>query len=250
MDCNRFNDLISLYIDNELSKEEEKIFLNHLDNCNNCKEKYEQMKMISDYLKDSEEVELPPGYNLKLREKLSKEKSYNNKNKYRWKYISTIAATFLILITSVSLVPKLLGNMGKSMNDNMKMAEDNYITEFNAGTAKNEAMDENKMEDKKNIEKTRYGTADIVFTSEENDLNESIEEIKNYVLNNNGYVNSEYSFADNQMTKEIIITVPVDKLNNLIEFIENKLTIADRDDNNYRDSDTEYVKLRIIVKEK
>lgn len=57
INCEIFNDLLPLVIDNVASKESEKAVLNHIDECTDCKEIYDSMKkeMIND---DLEEIEI------------------------------------------------------------------------------------------------------------------------------------------------------------------------------------------------
>ncbi|WDV47301.1 DUF4349 domain-containing protein [Clostridiaceae bacterium M8S5] len=105
MNCMKFDESISLYIDGQLDKIDQKEFEQHLENCEKCRKQYEQMKQIIEMTKDIELEELPKDYKKSLRQKLeqcNKDKSKNKSN--IWKKYSLVAASLLVVITSAMLL--------------------------------------------------------------------------------------------------------------------------------------------------
>lgn len=102
MNCSQFTQMVSLYLDNELNETEIKEFEIHLNNCEKCKSEYEEMLFLTNILRDCEEVELPDDYGDRFRQKLELEKSKKTKN-FNFKAISTIAASLVIVVTSIGL---------------------------------------------------------------------------------------------------------------------------------------------------
>ena len=58
MACNKYSELISLCIDNELKEEKKKELLNHLEECDECKKEYDELlelrKELSSFVKESD----------------------------------------------------------------------------------------------------------------------------------------------------------------------------------------------------
>lgn len=105
MNCNEFNEKISLYIDNQLNDMQKKEFEQHLNSCDKCKNDYNQMVQILEFARDCEQEELPSNYKATLREKLEEcQRSNVKKKRINWKKYSAIAAGLLVIVTSVSLL--------------------------------------------------------------------------------------------------------------------------------------------------
>ena len=74
MDCKLIQELIIDYIDNELNEENEKIVKGHLDNCSDCRKKYEEIKLTIDYImKNSNNIDTEK--EIKLNTNINKAKS-------------------------------------------------------------------------------------------------------------------------------------------------------------------------------
>ena len=68
--CTEVRNLISLYIDDELSKAELEEFNEHINSCSHCRAELEEIKTIVRLCRDIDEVELPANFKLELHEKL------------------------------------------------------------------------------------------------------------------------------------------------------------------------------------
>lgn len=249
MNCKRVNDLISFYIDNEVSKEEKTLLEEHMKTCDSCKEKYEQMKTIVNYLNDSEEVELPNGYDIKLREKLYEEKS-RTVTKFNWKYISTLAATLLILITSVSLIPKLQNNFKQHLYMKNESVEDYQ----NVESAPNVELADDASKNKsigltERYIKDEYSGTEPMILIESYNIKKSTTEIINITINNDGIISLDKFINKEQKKKELVILVPSDKINKVVNSINKKMRVTEMnfEENNLYDLGSEHIQLRIII---
>lgn len=103
MNCDKFDNDISFYIDNELSDIEKKEFELHFMKCEKCRKKYESMISVLKIVRADEQVELPEGYRETLKGKLLKASREQRKTK-NWKLMASIAASLLVLFTSYELI--------------------------------------------------------------------------------------------------------------------------------------------------
>ncbi|AOY76708.1 DUF4349 domain-containing protein [Clostridium formicaceticum] len=116
MDCKNIDNYISSYIDGCLTEREEDDFEKHINQCETCKAKYENLKMILDCVHEIEEVPLPKNFSAELGEKLREEAATSEvdinskvdlKKKRlskKWKFIGGIAAGLLIMMMSVTML--------------------------------------------------------------------------------------------------------------------------------------------------
>src|SRR6056297_1172527 len=115
MNCKECKEKISLYIDNELTDKEAAEFEEHLKECDNCRVEFENTKSIVETVKNMPLEKLPEGYCEKLNNKLIEKKKI--KNKWNWRRITAIAATFVVLIGAVFIFSNLDMGRGKTSND-------------------------------------------------------------------------------------------------------------------------------------
>lgn len=111
MSCEQFREGMSPYIDGMLEGDEKIEFEAHLKSCLICRKEFEQFKAIMDEVHNLPEQKLPKDYHKDLMLKLYKAKE-TNKPKYKsfytnWKVLSTLAASFILLIFVVGS----LGNL-------------------------------------------------------------------------------------------------------------------------------------------
>ena len=66
MNCKDMNELLSLYIDNELSDTERKGFEDHLEACEACRHEVEEISQLVHACCEIEEAELPEGFKQEL----------------------------------------------------------------------------------------------------------------------------------------------------------------------------------------
>lgn len=99
MKCEQVREMISLYIDNELSKEEKIEFEKHIKGCKECYDEYLSILEVVKSINSIEELPLPEGFRDDLRIKLE-ENQRANKN-MRFKGISKWTSVAAILVVGV-----------------------------------------------------------------------------------------------------------------------------------------------------
>lgn len=100
MRCEYYQELLSPYLDKELTKEEQEALEIHLQSCAYCRASLDRLQEMLKHLKVLQDVELPEGFHEKLMEKIG-EQTTTDKTKKRsipkWiGYISSLAGLFLI----------------------------------------------------------------------------------------------------------------------------------------------------------
>lgn len=278
MDCKSFEEKMSLYIDDMLDAVEKNEFKQHLNECSKCRTLFKNMNSIVNYARDCEEIELPEDFNEKLIIKLKeikKPKGYKNK----FKVLSTIAAAFLIVIISVSMMIDFLGNnskMGKRANYEtqeapMQMASESkpsqpeldrgeasdYSTSYGTDSNRSESIKltvegnakQSKLENRKIIDEA-YVELDV------EDYDEVFNEIIDYIKFLGGYIeNSESGYQHNKFREEkeplkrgyLRVRVPSDKFEDAIKYIDS-LGIIKRKNLTGRDITEQYYDIENRVK--
>lgn len=106
MNCDKALDMISLYIDGQLSAREKKLFEEHIASCSKCKEELEFMQNVINNVNNlDEEKELPKDFHKNLMVKIDStntaKKQIDNKiaklNRFK-KYYTAIAAAFAVVV--------------------------------------------------------------------------------------------------------------------------------------------------------
>ncbi len=102
MKCENCLEKMSLYLDEDLNKQEQEELFNHIAECESCKKEFEELKNIVGDLRKAEFLELPENYHKELMERISEEKiipvDFTSKKKSNWKKYTSIAAGFLVLV--------------------------------------------------------------------------------------------------------------------------------------------------------
>src|SRR6056297_1459051 len=157
MNCRECKEKISLYIDNELTDKEAEEFEEHLKECDNCRVEFENTKYIIETVKNIPLEKLPEGYCEKLHDKLIENKS---KNRWNWKRMTAIAATFVILLGATYIFSNAGLGGGKSSNDMGFMEE---AAEEPAFPAEGQSVDYEEAEYDKALEEEMgfSGTGDV-----------------------------------------------------------------------------------------
>lgn len=105
MSCNKYDDKLSFYVQNELSEAEQNDINEHIKTCCSCNMKVEELGTLMDKISDFEEVELPEDFHESLLSRAEKELWTENKFKPPYsrlaKYASA-AAVFALCIFSVT----------------------------------------------------------------------------------------------------------------------------------------------------
>jgi hypothetical protein len=102
--CGDIRELMTLYIENDLNKDSNLDFEEHLYNCNSCRLEFEEFKTVIKLCEEINDEEIPDGFSQSLHDKLviEKQKQDNDKkliykNKY-FKVITSIAAVLLLVV--------------------------------------------------------------------------------------------------------------------------------------------------------
>lgn len=92
MKCNEIRDYMSLELDNELSKEEQKKLEEHLASCEACTVLFEEYKAIQSAMKESEMLELPKGFEEELHFRLMtvKQEEHQSQKPRLWDKIKSV----------------------------------------------------------------------------------------------------------------------------------------------------------------
>lgn len=221
MNCKEFKEKISLYIDKELTDEEALEFEKHLKECHNCRVEFENTKRIIEIVKNMPLEKLPEGYCEKLNNKLL-EKS--KKNKWNWRRITAIAATFIILIGATFVFSNLGLGGGKTSNDMGFMEEAAEEPAFPAeapSMGQDVALEEAEYDDALREEMGFSGASDgeknVGITSEDTNYRDRelkiiktgsleietsaydiyVERIESIVRDNKGYIENMETYTNN-----------------------------------------------------
>jgi len=132
--CKEMNQLVSLYIENELSGTELAEFEAHIRECEACTKEINDIKAIICLCKDMPEEELPENFKDKLHEKLLKEKKNSRfilfKNGYI-KSFSAVAAGILLIISVNGILNGGLFSNKKGMTGHIANSEATASDEMN-----------------------------------------------------------------------------------------------------------------------
>ncbi|SHH14473.1 zf-HC2 domain-containing protein [Tepidibacter thalassicus] len=200
MDCNKFNESISDYIDGMLNGFEKREFEEHLVKCIDCKNRYDEMVNIIKSLNDIEEVPLPDNYDEILRNKLEKERI--NIKKISWAKYLAMAAYVAIVVFSLSIFnttekidnvaqenidikQKIISNDKEKIDKEINVASNNKTRKIEKKNVKKFIAKQNENYDKKELkEKEKENDLNVaLFESEKtkidnadgkNDINQAI----------------------------------------------------------------------------
>ncbi|MGL4791624.1 MAG: DUF4349 domain-containing protein, partial [Anaerotignaceae bacterium] len=242
MDCNRASELMNLYIDSMINKEEKELLLQHLKACNCCAEEFEFIKDMVKSLNEEEFLPLPENYHEELMEKINETKieklEVAFKRKRNWRKYTTVAAAALAVIV-VGGIGLNSGSLNKSSLEygngvsarNSMGTTDAAMQEMAVATAPDMVTtEEYSMDSNTSVEKEIYDGDATVYNEEDrkriksgsmslavDNFEETVENIKNDVSNKNGYVENYYSYVyytdqeNNISLKQGNVTIRVDK---------------------------------------
>lgn len=137
MKCDEMQELLSLYIDNQLEESEVKAVEEHLSACSACKREYDELKEMTDFLGQAATVPVPDTFSLRLKKALKEEKQSMidagiiargvTSKKNRWRVIASVAAVFMVGVLSFGFYDDVLGTL-----------TDQFRGQDQAGTAQTE----------------------------------------------------------------------------------------------------------------
>lgn len=96
MKCIEYSELISAYVDEMLSPQEEEKLMKHLKTCQACQEELEVLKQMQVMCQSIEEVSLPDQFHQDLMKRLKSEKQVKKTTQFKWQYGSALVATMLV----------------------------------------------------------------------------------------------------------------------------------------------------------
>jgi len=276
MKCEDIRKNLDLFIDSEILSDEERKEINaHLDQCEDCKREYEEMKKIKEELKALGDVELPKNFHDDLMNKL---KGTNKKSQpfmqRHYKWFATAAAVMLLGIMTTAGM--LLLPFGFKSEAPMAMYDKSMDTNF-AGPSAVEftesldydragddeypeiklTMNEAVTEERKIIKgiHIELDTQDIELAF--NSIHTQVSAVGGYVeysnIGNVGYYYDERTKSQEEMRyASINLRVPSDKLDDMVAYVEGlgevrtkSLNTTDQTDYYYDiDSQIENLKVR------
>lgn len=137
MNCTDFQKNINEYIDNELEDKLSNTLMKHIDECENCKNEYNDLLEIKAMLSNLEELELPKGFSEELHEKLEavvlEDKKVVNISDYfkKYKVIISVAAVVLISVFAINT-----SDFGFKNNNMFKSSDFDMAEEENSESSK------------------------------------------------------------------------------------------------------------------
>lgn len=150
MSCNEIRELLSPYIDNLLEEGQIDKICNHLDSCPSCNRLYHELKDMTLLLSQAEALEVPAGFEQRLKESLQEVKKEEFKkvnkglitNKRRtWRMVSSIAAIFVVGILSYGVYNEVISPIPNSLRETGKIENTRslYVEEDGSATLQREA---------------------------------------------------------------------------------------------------------------
>ncbi len=139
MNCGDVKQLLSAYLDDELSMEQKKQVREHLDTCADCRREAEQLAEISRLLSQVPQVPLPAGFACRLHEALKEEgeairqeketmivplSSERNKKKKRRTVFVGLAAAFMVGFVSLAMYNDIIPLMQRDLGADKSQAQD------------------------------------------------------------------------------------------------------------------------------
>lgn len=116
----KYSEKINKYFNNQLNEQQKSEIIEHINNCNSCKEEYALFNAIKNEFQKVKEIEIPEGYHQKLHLKLVKAQSLvNQENKINYlsfmgKFLPAAAAVLLVIVAFKSA--PLFNMMNKNSN--------------------------------------------------------------------------------------------------------------------------------------
>lgn len=151
MKCQRVLDMLTAYIDQQLSDEQRALVSSHLETCEQCQEIFRRMQMVTSFLNEVEEVEPPADLKLNVMSEimaLNDEKAVMTplkgikQKKHFWR-VKRLAAAFAIFFLSIGygLQPVYMQAFDKSdAMESVELADDAMIVRSIAPTEKGTAI--------------------------------------------------------------------------------------------------------------
>lgn len=129
MECQECRELISAYVDDMVSPQEEKQIMSHLEKCTFCQEAYEALKQMKQMCNQIKEIDVPEGFHQELMKRVKQEAGTKTvipmKKHWKWQYSGALVATLFV----GGVLMYQLGRMGNPLEHAITTQEssgDNY----------------------------------------------------------------------------------------------------------------------------
>ncbi len=169
MNCNTCREKLSLYIDKQLSNQEQVEMKAHLDLCEACKKEYRALEQMVTMLNDLPEVEMPDTFHQYLMAKISQEKVLKpiKKKDYLPRYFVGLAASLLVGVVFLSQMGR--GDSSSFESKNATTAQESQVFEAPAAAQDSEVLEEATMPKKSSrSQETVERKANDSFSEKEN----------------------------------------------------------------------------------
>lgn len=123
MECRKYSELISAYMDEMLSQHEKEQLMAHLMVCEKCNEEMKALKQMKSLIEQVESPELPDRFHKELMTRMKQEKpKVVHIFKWKWQYSGALVAALMIGFFGVSqMIP--LGVQNKPGSESVTLAE-------------------------------------------------------------------------------------------------------------------------------
>lgn len=196
MKCIEYSELISAYVDEMLSPQEEEKLMMHLKTCQACQKELEVLKQMQMMCQHLEEVPLPDKFHEELMRRLKVENKVKSPIKFKWQYGGALVATMLVGI----LFFNQLG-LSSSKNETAtgyatknQVAEDNTTTEV-APYASQSQVAEARMQDEAGLIAHEKQLESSTFMAEETEAQNAwkveVEDSKAFIEALKAYLDKE-----------------------------------------------------------
>lgn len=245
--CDEILQLLSFYMDKELSKEEEIVVKDHLKNCSDCSIEYAELlelKKIMEEIKE-EEIEAPEGFTQSVMSRIEEEnlslprtgKVYNFFDAFFSKpWIPAVIAAMLLVVMYIpgSLGPMVFSKEKSAALDDGIMYESeankmmpgasrgmqDEASPMEAQNVGGEFTTQEESKDQRKIIRNGYISTEIInYRDTEKEIMAETEKLGGYVSGSNSYY-----YGENQdlLAGNINLRIPEDKFDNMMSFLEGK----------------------------
>ncbi|MCR1899871.1 DUF4349 domain-containing protein [Irregularibacter muris] len=251
MQCERVEEMISLYIDNQLTPEEKMEFEKHIKECKKCYDEYLSLLEMVNSINSLVEKPLPSGFKEELRNKLEKVHKENNRNRptkkifIKWASIAAIFILGMFIVSPILNFNSPLNKLGskdaglsvgkeESPKEYLEMASDSIAAEDQQNIEESAVEDQqNVKESKENFSFQKDMQEKIIYsggiTLQVKDTNKVLDEITQYTQDIGGFIqhssmnhpeaNSSSSNRSTAGGGYIYLRVPADKFDIAMEEI-------------------------------
>ncbi len=245
--CDEILQLLSFYMDKELSKEEEIVVKDHLKNCSDCSKEYAELlelKRIMEEIKE-EEIEAPEGFTQSVMNRIEEENLSLPRTGKVHKFFDAffskpwIPAVIAAMLLVVMYIPGSLGPMvfskvksaalddgimyeseANKMMPGVSRSMEEAASPMEAQTLGGEFTNQEEAGAQRKIIRNGYISSEVTnYRETEKEIIIETEKLGGYVSGSNSYY-----YGENQdlLAGNINIRIPEDKFDQMLTFLESK----------------------------